>query len=307
MGFWRLRTNANDDDTRRTTLMKVMKGAMWLTALLVTQLLFMRESRTSDSATIAAEDPAPSIKGTESTPSLESGALFHLASSPRQESVWLLQKGGGDSLCEALFRDVQRYSPKQLGVCVPSIALNQKGITEFEGWTKLDLRAHATLYKELKQYDRVGVQAYFGENSERFQRRKFSDAMLEHWYQLFLNSGGQVRVNTISILHRPQAGGPTAAAEPRTVLELRTSTNKELCPDSPALPDTVQTFFVIPDLSGPSRDISEHEANVGSSARLVRYQDAPLVIYGTQTLALYREDELGSLSSFCEIQYRAVE
>ena len=44
-----------------------------------------------------------------------------------------MREGKGYTLCEALYKELQKYTPAQLGLCSASVVLGLPGIKELEG------------------------------------------------------------------------------------------------------------------------------------------------------------------------------
>jgi hypothetical protein len=228
-----------------------------------------------------------------------------LLNPPKPGDVWWMREGKGYTLCEAVYKELQRYTPRQLGVCVPAVAHPHPGMKELDGWTELDPREHEDLYKRLVQYDKVGVRSYF--TGERFDEKKLDDARLDYLYQEFLKLGGRMRTNSLMVFRHPLGDLVTTYDQPQTVVELRRKTNKELCPDSPALTDMVSTFYVTADLAGPSPEIMQVEARSASNGRLVQYKGVLHLMSGTDVLAFYRDFGKGWLQSYCDYRFQRIE
>lgn len=236
----------------------------------------------------------------ESTASEQRKIPRALLNPPKPGDVWWMREGKGYTICEALYEKLQQYTPKQLGACAVSVAFQLPGMKELDGWRELDPRDHKDLYKRLTQYAKVGVNSYF--TGEYFDLQKLDEDTLERKFQLFLEGGGRMRVNTLQVFRHPLADPITTYHRPQTVIELRIRSNKAICPDAPSLTDLVRTFYVTEDLSGPSPDIKQHEASVASSARLVEYKGALRLVYGLEGLSIYRQTKDGMMHSYCEIQ-----
>lgn len=252
--------------------------------------------------TSAAEAPPGAQPSSETTASQQREKPRALLNPPKPGDVWWMREGKGYTVCEALYEKLQQYTPKQLGVCAVSVAFQLPGMQELDGWRELDPRDHKDLYKRLIQYDKVGVRSYF--SGEAFDLKKLDEDTLERKFQLFLEDGGRMRVNTLAVFRHPLADPITTYHRPQTVIELRIRSNKVICPDAPSLTDLVKTFYVTEDLAGPSPDIKQHEASVASASRLVEYKGALRLVYGLTSLSIHRLNKNGMMVTYCEIQAR---
>jgi hypothetical protein len=216
-----------------------------------------------------------------------------LLNPPRPGDVWWMREGKGYTLCEAVYKELQRYTPKQLGVCVSSVALRLPGMKELDGWNELDPREHEDLFKRLVQYDPAGVR------STKLDANRL--------YQEFLTTGGRMRVNTLRVFRHPLGDPVTTYDQPQTVVELRRRTNQELCPASPSLTDMVQTFYVTGDLTEPSAEVKNSEVYAARNARLIEYKGVLHLMKGTDVLTFYRDFGKGWLQSYCDYRFTGTE
>jgi len=223
-----------------------------------------------------------------------------LLNPPKPGDVWWMREGKGYTFCEALYEKLQQYTPRQLGNCAVSVALQLPGMKELDGWRELDPRDHKDLYKRLIQYDKVDARSYF--TGEHFELKRLDEDELERKYQEFLSNGGRMRLNTLQVFRHPLADPVTTYNQPQTVIELRIPSNKGVCPDAPSLTDLVKTFYVTEDLSGPSPDIKQFEASTASGSRLVEYKGALRLMNGHSALVFYRQTKDGMMRSYCSIQ-----
>jgi len=233
-----------------------------------------------------------------------------LLNPPKRGDVWWMREGKGYTLCEALYKKLQDYTPEGLGQCAASVALSLPGMKELDGWKELNPREHGELFKRLLQYQQVGVEAYFHkspEYSEYFEKKKYDDSWLEKKYQDSLEFNVRMRVKTMKVFRYP-LGHPDLATygQPQTVLEIRKGRFKEQCPKAPTLTDSVQTFYVAADLSGPAPDVLAGEAASGGSGRLVSYKGVIHLMLsgpgGGDGVGFYRDFGDGQLHPFCEIR-----
>jgi hypothetical protein len=202
-----------------------------------------------------------------------------------------MREGKGYTFCEALYKRLQRYTPKQLGSCVPSVAMDLPGMKELDGWVELDPRKYKDLYKQLTQLE--------AKYSPALQR---TDDWIARDFQSFVESGGRMRTTTVWVFRHPLAEPNTTYDRPQTVVEVRVKTNREICPDSPALSDIVRTYYVNPDLSAPSQEVPRLESSTARLGRLVQYKGKVRMLYGTTDIDVWRMDNDGMLRSYCEIQ-----
>lgn len=289
-----------NSEVHKVTTWKVMSQALAVMTVLSAVWLVPTEISAAE-AEPSADARVPRVQAVpENTASEQRQKPRALLNPPNPGDVWWMREGKGYTICEALYMELRQYTPKQLGACAVSVAFQLPGMKELDGWRELDPRDHKDLYKRLTQYAKVGVNSYF--TGEYFDLKKFDEDTLERKFQLFLEDGGQMRVNALQVFRHPLADPVTTYNRLQTVLELRIRSNKAICPDAPSLTDLVRTFYVTEDLSGPSPDIKQHEASVASSARLVEYKGVLRLLYGNRGLSIHRQTKDGMMHSYCEIQ-----
>ncbi len=115
-----------------------------------------------------------------------------------------------------------------------------------------------------------------------------------------------MRVITLPLMKHPPGMPSIAYPEPQTILELRRKRPPDLCgPRAPWLNDSVQTYFITPDLSGPDPRIVAGDASAAAHAQLVEYQGEILLMNADAFAVWFLSDRgYGYLQRFCEIQSR---
>lgn len=219
---------------------------------------------------------------------------------------WWMREGKGYVLCEAVYKELRKYTPEQAQPCMTGILLSVSGIKQIDGWKEIDPEKHAALFKGLLQYQAVGVDAYFGRNPQRYERRRWEPARLEQEYREFLGSGMSMRVRTVELFSHPLGHPELTQPSPQTVLEMRDRKHSDRCPSGLTQPDRLLTYYVAADLSGPSPDIPISEAaSMGGGAQIVEYRNKLHLMRATTLGAeFYADLGEGMLKRFCEIQPR---
>jgi hypothetical protein len=222
------------------------------------------------------------------------------------ESRWWMREGKGYGLCEAVYKELLKYTPEQAGPCMSGIILSVPGMKEIDGWQELNPLEHEELYKRLVQYREVGVEAYFGRNPQRYESKRLDPSRLDQAYRELLGSNLRMGVNTVQLFTHPMGDPTITYAAPQTVLELRDKEYSDECPAGITQPDRILTYYVAADLSGPSPDIRTYEAGrMGGGAQLIEYKNKIHLMRATPSAAVFHADlGRGVLQSFCEIQSR---
>lgn len=277
-----------------------MSQSLAAVAVLLALSLVACETSAEEAAPIADAHVPTVLAALQDAASVQPQKPRALLNPPKPGDVWWMREGKGYTLCDALYKKLQQYTPKQLGYCAASVAFQLPGMNELDGWRELDPPDYKDLYKRLIQYNKVGASSYF--TRQYFDQKKLDEDTLEQKYQAFLKDGGRMRVNTLQVFRHPLADPITTYNQPQTVIELRIKSNKGICPDSPSLTDLVQTFYVTEDLSRPSPEIKQLEASVASLSRLVEYKGAMRLVYGSDALEFYRQTKDGMLHPFCDIE-----
>jgi len=231
-------------------------------------------------------------------------SLLHSAQ-PNAADVWRIREGKGYGLCDSLHARLQKHRPPELGRCATAVALSLPGMREFDDWKELNAEQHEALYKQIIQYDAMGVLAYF-DPQHRGAKNQLDDAALDKAWRGFTEIGGRMRVKTIQLIRHPLGEPHITYTRPQTILELRRKRYPFECPKAPALVDNVQSYYVTPDLSRPDPEILPYEAGIARFSRLVEYKGIPHLMYGDSSLSFYREFQRegthGTLRRYCEIE-----
>jgi hypothetical protein len=132
-----------------------------------------------------------------------------------------MRVGSGDAFCERVLQAVEQFKPEHLARCADSLVLGLPEVSELGGWTELNPREHGELYKKLLQYDAVGAKAYFGQQPDAGARREKSDEELQRAFDVFVSSGGRMRVKRVQLFTRAAAHPAKNYPHPQTIVEYR--------------------------------------------------------------------------------------
>jgi hypothetical protein len=219
-------------------------------------------------------------------------------------SRWWMREGKGYVLCEAVYKELLKYTPEQAQPCMTGIVQSVPGMKEVDGWKELNPREHEEFYKRLVQYREVGVDAYFGRNPQRYESKHLDPSRLDRHYSELLSSDLLMRVKTLQLFTHPLSHPEITQPGPQTVLELRARKHSDQCPAGIVQPDRLLTYYVAADLSGPSPEIPVYEAaRMGGGTQVVEYKNKIHLMRATSTAAVFYADlGSGALERFCEIQ-----
>jgi hypothetical protein len=236
----------------------------------------------------------------------ENQGSVRLLNPPKPGERWWMREGKGYTLCEAMYAKYQPYTQEDIRICPDALALTLPGMRELSGWVELDPRDYGNLYKNLMQYDRVGLRAYFGADAERFEQFKSSPESLERAYQDFLLELPKARMRMLRRQFFVRSLDETTYTMPQTIIEIRRPWSAETCPRMTSSPERVSTYYVTPDLSGPDPHIPIYEVEAAKTGRFVEYKGvAHLMVTASSDIEFYRDLGAGYLQSFCDIRYQA--
>jgi hypothetical protein len=228
----------------------------------------------------------------------QEGSPKKLLNPPQEKDRWWMRQGKGCEFCEAVYREISKYTPEELGNCVDAIVLATPGVQEAGGWKELDPREHEELYKRIWRFDAVGRDAYFDPSAPSRDKAGLADRGEEMW-KGFLQAGGRMRTLQTPLFARAVGHPDVAYASPQTLLEYRFKLNKSFCVNASRSADEVVTHFVSADLSGPDPAVLGWESNLTENVtRLIEYHGQTLLMAGNKDLTFYKKVKGGDLDDF---------